>query len=120
MIKTAQQKETWPEMGGTVEKNRRKSRKSRLAPILAKPVTPEWSDHLRPFALAQTSCGGVDRAADCFPGYNEFHSAIFLPPRGIVVRGNRHGVAETSSRNRIPQDSFLHQVVPHCASTIFR
>lgn len=35
MIKTAQQKETWPEMGGAVEKNRRKSRKSRLAPILA-------------------------------------------------------------------------------------
>ncbi len=46
--------------------------------------------------LLQASGLRIDRVSDRVAGYEQFHSPVLLPAGGVVVRGHRQGVAETS------------------------
>ena len=46
--------------------------------------------------LLQASGLRIDRVSDRIAGYEQFHSPVLLPAGGVVVRGYRQGVAETS------------------------
>src|ERR1700728_237566 len=69
-------------------------------------------------ALAQASCGCVGRAADSFPGNHQLNPAVLLPPGGIIVGRYRKGVTEAFGRNRIPQNPFLHKIIPDRSGAI--
>jgi hypothetical protein len=82
---------------------------SMFAPLCVKgAVMFEAAPHTGYFdLLAQASRSRVDRLSNGFAGDEKFHAPVLLTTCGIIVRGYRQAIAETSGRNGIRSDALL-------------